>query len=115
MLKLATSVIENLKNEDRQSKYRGRENPLAGHCYVASEVLYHLLGGKLSGWKPCSIRVGNVVHWYLEHSKYGILDATAGQFHGPIDYRAGRSRGFLTRAPSKRSRVVMERMKDAHL
>jgi hypothetical protein len=28
------------------------ENPLAGHCYIATEALYWILGGPSSDFKP---------------------------------------------------------------
>jgi len=38
-----------LSDDLRRPPWKGDPNPLAGHCYVASEALYHLLGDK---WKP---------------------------------------------------------------
>ena len=41
-------------------------NPLFGHCYVASETLFHLMDS--SEVKPCCGRDGDgVVHWWLEY------------------------------------------------
>ena len=81
-----------------------------GNCYVASEALYHLLGGKAAGWTPCSIRSATEVdvHWYLRHSSGLILDATVSQFMAPPDYSRGRGRGFLTSAPSRRAEELAD-------
>ena len=60
---------------------QNRENPLFGHCYVASEALYHLLGGRASGWYPVHARdAENIVHWWLEKASGERLDPTAGQY-----------------------------------
>lgn len=81
-----------------------------GNCYVASEALYHLLGGKKAGWTPVFMNTratGN--HWFLKHESGLILDATSQQFKRGIkpDYSRGRSRGFLTRRPSRRAQQLM--------
>jgi hypothetical protein len=82
-----------------------------GNCYVTSEALFHLLGGKAAGWTPMSVRTDTDVHWFLKHSSGMILDATAAQFGGHLpDYTQARGRGFLTRRPSKRAAALMERM-----
>jgi len=98
----------------RRRPYRGAENPLAGHCYVASEVLYHLLGSGAAGWVPQHLRHEGVPHWYLRNRRTGeILDPTAGQFRRPPPHARGRGKGFLTRAPSRRARALIERMRVA--
>jgi hypothetical protein len=83
-------------------------NPnFTGHCYVASEVLYHLLGGKEAGLKPMNMRVDGVSHWFL---KWGdvILDPTVDQFKVVPDYRSARGRGFLTKEPSRRAQAILD-------
>jgi len=80
-----------------------------GNCYVASEALYHLLGGKAAGWTPMSVRTPGDVHWFLKHASGRILDPTAAQFRGKLpDYAAARGRGFLTRQPSRRAAALMD-------
>ena len=84
---------------------------LSGHCYAASEALYYLWGKK-NGFKPHRIEVddpvlGWVGHWYLAKGKQ-VADVTAKQFGFKIDYSAGTRCGFLTKAPSKRARAIME-------
>ena len=90
---------------------------MRGNCYVASEALYHLLGGKAAGWKPMCIpkphiagRVTgkNDTHWFLKHSSGLIVDPTVSQFRRhPPDYSLARGCGFLTKQPSKRAVVLM--------
>jgi hypothetical protein len=105
-------VVAALTDDLRKPKYRGNPNPMAGHCYVASEALFHLLGGQASGWVPHNIKHENDQHWYLKHRTTGaILDPTASQFRTPVPYEHGRGKGFLTKLPSKRAQEVIDRVK----
>ena len=90
------------------------KNYVAGHCYTASEVLYHLWG-KQRGFTPHQVEVetavGWVSHWYLQRES-DILDPTSEQFGTrEIPYHAGVARGFLTKRPSKRAQEIMRRMR----
>jgi len=87
--------------------------PLYGHCAVASEAVYELLGGKAAGWAPrlicLSRRVqgpsgrlvceGGKTHWFLENTHTGErIDPTAGQFACEVDYgKAYSPQGFMRR------------------
>jgi hypothetical protein len=74
--------------------------PPKDKCYPASELLYHLLGGKEEGYVPMR---GNH-HWWLEHrDSKTILDPTAAQYPGGFDYSVGRGGGFLTKHLSQRA------------
>lgn len=102
---LITNVQQHLTDDLRRARWKGHPNPLAGHCYVASEVLASLLG---SEWKPCFIRHEGEPHWFLRHRKTGeVLDATASQFKTPVPYDLGKRKGFLTKHPSARARKVI--------
>jgi hypothetical protein len=103
-------VVSQLDDGLRRAPWRGSLNYLAGHCYIASEAIYHLSGGKSSGLVPQYIKVNGISHWYL---KYGnkIIDPTAGQFNFAIDYSNGVGRGFLTSEPSSRARILIDRVK----
>jgi hypothetical protein len=81
-----------------------------GNCYVTSEALYHLLGGRAAGWKPMTMRWEGDSHWFLKHDSGVILDATASQFSATPDYTLARGCGFLTAAPSKRASEMMGHM-----
>lgn len=100
-----------LSDDLRKPEYRGAKNCMAGHCYVASEALYHLLGGKEAGWTPHHISHEGGPHWFLKNRHSGkVLDATADQFETPVPYRLGRGKGFLTAMPSKRASTVISRV-----
>jgi hypothetical protein len=79
-----------------------------GNCYVTSEALYHLLGGRAAGWKPMTLRHEGDVHWFLQHDSGLVLDATVAQFQARPDYAQARGRGFLTKQPSKRAAALMQ-------
>lgn len=81
---------------------------LYGQCYVASEAVYHLLGGKRAGWVPVNLTTKTGPHWYLRNRNTGqIVDPTAGQFACELNYARGRAIGFLTRQPSKKAKSVI--------
>jgi GNAT superfamily N-acetyltransferase len=108
---MVDSVRGALSDELRKPEYRGAANCLAGHCYVASEALYHLLGGKDAGWTPMHISHEGGPHWFLKNRHSGkILDATADQFETPVPYHLGKGKGFLTSLPSKRAGIVINRV-----
>lgn len=106
---LVRALQESFSEELLKPRYRGHNgHPHTGHCYAASEALYHLWGKK-AGAKPVRLRVGDDTHWWLSHPTLGVIDPTAAQFPFPVPYAQGRGGGFLTREPSKRARVLMER------
>jgi hypothetical protein len=82
------------------------------NCYVASEAYYHLKGGKAAGLKPVNGKVDGISHWWLVDSVGCVIDITAEQFDAPVDYSAGRGRGFLTKKPSKRAQELINRVSD---
>lgn len=91
---------------------KNRENPMAGHCYAASEALYHLMGGTTAGLTPMQVYHEGGSHWFLRGPEGEIIDPTHGQFETPVPYADARGRGFLTAAPSKRARTIMDRVKN---
>jgi len=86
----------------RKPAYKGNPIPSAGHCYIASELIYHALGGKEAGWTPNVLTHENSTHWFLRHTDGTILDPTSDQFSTPVPYEQGKGCGFLTKQPSKR-------------
>jgi len=86
--------------------------PLAGHCYVAAQAAYHLLGGSSSGLTPHSAPYRGGTHWWLEDESGEIVDPTASQWKKAFPYKKGSGRGFLTKDASARAQVVIDRAKD---
>lgn len=109
-LGLVKDVRTCLSEELRKKAYRNNPNPMAGHCYVASEAIYHKLGGKVAGWTPQTIRHEGGPHWYLKNQDGTIIDPTCDQFETPVPYDQGHGCGFLTRQPSKRAQEVLGRL-----
>lgn len=94
----------------RAEYHKPNAHPHAGHCYVATEALWHLLGGYKSRWRPAFIRHEGSPHWFLRHADGTVLDPTADQFTSPPPYTLATGKAFLTKRPSKRARVVMARV-----
>lgn len=91
-------------------------NPMFGHCYVASEALFYLLENRED---YCACRATDergIVHWWLVNKTTNqIHDVTADQYlsKGLVPpYELGKRSGFLTKLPSKRCQVVLERVRE---
>ena len=106
-------IRENLTDDLRKPEYQGHSNKYRGHCYVASEALYHLAAKKM-GYKPAIVKVEGETHWFLrkkEDYEYLVIDLTKRQYPMLfIDYSKARGCGFLTKGPSKRAQKLMERV-----
>ncbi len=75
--------------------------PSTGFCYIASEVLFHALGGRAVGLKVLNQKIEIGTHWWIEHNE-NIYDPTAKQL--PVGFRyEGKGGNFLTSKPSKRA------------
>lgn len=108
---LGNRIIAALSDELRKAPWRGSENKVAGHCYVASEALWHMEGGIDSGLVPQVVKHEGATHWFLRRRSDGaIIDLTASQFETPVPYERARGCGFLTKRPSKRALVVIARV-----
>lgn len=104
------NLLDYLTDDLRRPPWRGHPNPLAGHCYVVSEVLYHLAGGRQSGLTPQFIQHEGQPHWFLRASDGAVIDPTAKQFETPVPYDLAKGCGFLTRGPSKRAQILLDRI-----
>ena len=103
-----TEAVQKVLTDDlRREPWKGSDSPLAGHCYVASEALYHLSGKNLL---PHHMTWEGASHWFLKTKTGEIVDPTASQFKHAPDYSLGRGKGFLTKQPSKRCAEVLRRV-----
>jgi len=90
---------------------------VAGFCYVASEAIYHLAGGKRAKLVPMVLKVEGRppvgAHWWLEDRSLSppkVVDVTAGQFRPALTKRErtlGRGCGFMTKRPSVGAREII--------
>lgn len=78
--------------------------------FVASESCYYLFAKKL-GFKPKFIRHEGQPHWFLAKDSE-VIDLTKSQFKTKVPYENGRGIGFLTNKPSKRTKILIDRIKN---
>lgn len=99
------------KSDDlRKAPWKGNVDPLAGHCYIAAEALYHRCKDLGYEAKPMFIRHEGQPHWFIITDYLGVIDPTARQFMTPVPYEQAKGKGFLTKQPSKRALELMFRM-----
>ncbi len=110
LVRSVVSVRSNLSDDLRRPPWKGSDRPTAGHCYVASEALFHMLGGRGAGITVHHIKHEGSSHWFLRMPDGDIVDPTADQFDTPVPYTAARRASFLTNRPSKRARILMARV-----
>jgi hypothetical protein len=96
-----------------RAKQQAGAHHMTGHCFVAAEALYHLMGGKGSGFIPHVGHVDSGTHWWVVGPDGGIWDPTFDQFDHPVDYASGRGTGFGVPGggPSKRTQELMRRIR----
>ena len=112
--KIKNALSDDLLTKEWREKKSSKDDKTFGHCYAASEALYHLLGGKSAGLTPQVGRDENGTHWWLKDKSGKILDPTAGQFTikgKKPPYENGKSCGFLTKNPSKRAQKIIDKIK----
>lgn len=111
LLAVELLIVRQLADDLRKPKYRGHKNPLHGHCYIASEAAYYMLGKE---WQPYYMHLlSGDTHWFLKHKETKqIFDPTAGQFRTTPKYSLGHRCGFLTKQPSKRTLEILRRMEN---
>lgn len=88
--------------------------PTAGHCYHAAEALYYILSSSEDGWVPHVYREEDgITHWWLKHVDGRIADPTVDQYgNDPLPYERGLGKGcgFLTKKPSRRAQIILDRI-----
>ena len=91
---------------------KNKNNPLFGHCYVATEAYYHLLpNDEQKNYIPSTLKINNITHWFLKNKKTNeIIDITKDQFNFKLDYTSSINKGFLTKKPSKRTLKLINRI-----
>ena len=109
-LRVARAVRDSLTPDVRQKGTRAStEDGDTGFCYVASEAIWHLLGGPDSAYVPHRIVHERRSHWYLMNPAGSVIDVTVGQFRRCPQHESGARRAFIHPTPSKRAQLVMTR------
>ena len=111
---LLEQVKSNLTPDLLKPAYRdqNKTNPMYGHCYIATECMYHLMAPTdyFPHWGKDE---DGITHWWLEDSSGKIIDATKEQYtlvNKTPPYDKGRRSWFLTNKPSKRTQELMDRL-----
>jgi hypothetical protein len=112
--KIHKSLSNDLLKKDQIEKLTGI-HLTEGHCAVAAESAYHILGGKVNGWVPMVLPryvMGNNTHWWIKNKDTGeIFDPTVEQWGDEkCPYHLGMGCGFMTRQPSKRAKILIDRI-----
>lgn len=114
-------IRQNLTDDLLKPKYRKMKRSVQseGHCYVATEALYYLADGKKNDLMPCVLRVDGDTHWFLMQnngSSTTIYDPTYDQFgDNPPNYLGAKRCHFLTKKPSKRASILINKVKKSWL
>jgi len=101
MNKIAEIIKMNLTDDLLKPGYK-----IGAHCYVASEVYCYYARGDV---KPMNMRHEGESHWFVLDNGQ-VVDLTADQFKSAPDYSKARGRGFLTKQPSKRAWILIDRV-----
>ncbi len=116
MKRLIKKIHRHLSPDLLKGRWRVQSNPLEGHCFIATEALYHMLPNK-EQWKPMVASYkdegGKATHWWLINRITGdILDPTKEQYLPETPpYHLGKGCGFMTKLPSKRAKTLIERIR----
>jgi hypothetical protein len=114
MEELIELIVDSLSDNLLESKYKTikNKNIFTGHCYIATEVLYYLINDdEKINYIPARIKINNDNHWVLVNKITNeIYDVTKNQFSFPIDYSKIRKCWFLTKTPSKRTLILLNRI-----
>ena len=114
MEELIRLVVNSLSDDLLISKYKSvnSKNIYTGHCYVATEALYYLIDDtERINYTPARIKINGDSHWFLVNKTTNeIHDITKNQFNFPIDYSKMRKCWFITKNPSKRTLILLNRI-----
>lgn len=116
--RLMRAVVTSLSDDLLAPSYRRQpgDPKVKGHCFVATEACYHFFA-KRAGYVPNVVRLSDKpgdTHWWLRHpDTRAIIDPTRAQVVDSFDYDLGRGKGYRTRGPSKRAKLLLTRAKRA--
>jgi hypothetical protein len=120
-MEIINAIKRNLNRELLRGQWENSvDDNLTGHCYIATEALYWLLGAKQSKYRPYVLSHRNCpelldkgeTHWFLMNpdDKTDILDPTVEQFGGEkIPYEKAVANGMMNypAGGSRRARIII--------
>lgn len=105
------NLSEDLLKKEFKTEGLEKNHPFYGHCYVASEALWHLTNQHLTIHRAKDDH--NITHWWLQNGSEKV-DPTQSQYTDfGIDppYNHGKRAHFLTgKTISQRSKTLLLRM-----
>ena len=118
LINIIEKIKSNLTSDLLKKEYReiNKNNKFFGHCYVATETLFHFLKDNDINndfFPHYGKDQNNITHWWLQNREGKILDLTSEQYTSvgkQPPYKNGRRGAFLTKNPSKRSLKLMEKI-----
>lgn len=111
------AIRKNLTDDLLKPEYKkdNDRHPMFGHCFVATEALWHLTGKKYSVY--CGKDDEGITHWWLQDALGNKLDATADQYTNrgkEPPYHHGKKSAFMLTynegQPSNRCKVLLDRI-----
>lgn len=108
-INISQRIIDNLSDDLLKPEYlkHKNKNKYTGHCYVATECYYHLVYKKHFVYH---IKHEDSTHWFLKDEYDNIIDLTSGQFETNVPYKNGKRGFFLTKNPSKRAKILIDKV-----
>lgn len=114
MNKIIKEIIDSLDDSLLKKEFLilKNKNKITGHCYVATEALYYLLDDdERKHYHPAILNVNGTTHWFLKNKINGeIIDITKEQFDFKLNYENAKNCFFLTKEPSKRTKILISRI-----
>jgi hypothetical protein len=108
---LIAAIRENLTDDLLTVEQREMTRPTnsAGHCYVASETLWHMTGCAMLSYQ---LKHEGNSHWFLMDTLGEVFDITADQFETTPPYGDARRTSFYPAdRPSNRAAILIRRLR----
>ena len=104
---------DDLTPKNRKRKLIEKHHKLWGHDYASTEAFYHLMGGS-DFYTPMVIKVNGDTYWYVRNNDTKaylyICDKELKDTKLNIDFSKGHGCGFLTKKPSKRTQIILNKV-----
>jgi hypothetical protein len=112
LIRYVRNVLRSAPRMKKYEKLAENQHFTFGHCYQASEFLYHMLGGNDSLLQVYEGKNdAGISHWWLATEDGDIIDPTLEQYlwnDKLPPYSSGRPSSFHTKRMSKRTRNIFQ-------